>query len=213
MTSNHIQAHQKHVTLSAFILSTPIFLGCVYVYRSLPHFFTHLQKTSFKTKQHTPAQHDPMSSLFSLNNNQNTNSIFSKPLTNLIIISSILSIGFLFIILSVSLYNTYGPLVNLLFLFISILPKCFIKVIPNTCIKNNSEDNRLDTFNVFFSNFFLWFFMGLNVVQLHTGIMNIKCFILSLIGDVLIYSQIIMFLYTFSNYDHDLLEDDDEYYY
>ena len=154
-----------------------------------------------------------MSSIFSLNNNQNTGRIFSKPLTNLIIISSVLSIGFLFIILSVSLYNTYGPLVNLLFLFLSILPKCFIKVIPNTCVKNTNEDSRFDTFNVFFSNFFLWFFLGLNVVQLHTGIINIKCFILSLIGDILIYSQIIMFLYTFSEHDHDLLEDEDEYYY
>lgn len=154
-----------------------------------------------------------MSSIFGINNSQSQSSLFSKPLTNLIIISSILSVGFLFIILSVSLYSTYGPLVNLLFLFISILPKCLIKVVPNTCIKNTGEDNRLDTFNVFFSNFFLWFFLGLNVVQLHTGIMNTKCFVLSLIGDVLIYSQIIMFLYTFSNYDHDLLDDEDEYYY
>lgn len=171
-----------------------------------------------------------MSSVFSLNNPNNTSSrsLFSQPLSNLIIISTILSIGFLLIILTVSLYNTYAPLVNLIFLFASILPKCFIKVVPDSCISKNTDSNnayddlgdgngmskKLDSFNIFFSNFFLWFFLGLNVVELHTGIFNIGSFLLSFIGGILVYSQIVMFLYTFNKVDSDdYLLQEDEYYY
>lgn len=175
-----------------------------------------------------------MSSIFSLNNPNNTSSrsLFSQPLSSLIIISTILSIGFLLIILSVSLYNTYAPLVNLIFLFASILPKCFIKVVPDGCIiKNDTNSNnnnnaydefgdqngmskKLDSFNIFFSNFFLWFFLGLNFVELHTGILNTVTFILSFLGGVLVYSQVILFLYTFNRVDSDdYLVQEDEYYY
>ncbi|XBW37853.1 hypothetical protein QEN19_003429 [Hanseniaspora menglaensis] len=171
-----------------------------------------------------------MSSVFSLNNPNNTSSrsLFSQPLSNLIVISTILSIGFLLIILSVSLYNSYAPLVNLIFLFASILPKCFIKVVPDSCVSKNTDSSnaydeygdqggmskKLDSFNVFFSNFFLWFFLGLNVVELHTGVFNVGSFIMSFLGDVLIYSQVVLFLYTFNGSEaDDYLLQEDEYYY
>ncbi len=86
------------------------------------------------------------------------------------------------------------------------------KVILNTCVKIPMKIADLIHSMYFFQLFLGGSSLDLNVMLFNcTGIMNIKCFILSLIGDVLIYSQIIMFLYTFSEHDHDLLEDEDRY--
>ncbi|KAG5421017.1 hypothetical protein I9W82_000107 [Candida metapsilosis] len=133
-----------------------------------------------------------------------------NPLNKIIFLSAFLASGFLLILLSCALYNNYKPLWVIALFLSAPLPNIIANAIEN------SRDNNFLTFNDYGTSNegnasplqeFARFTTGLLIISgialpwslYHCYLIGLESFILSVTGGLIVYSDIIIFIWFFNN--------------
>ncbi|CAN3364829.1 vacuolar protein sorting-associated protein 55 [Diutina catenulata] len=126
-----------------------------------------------------------------------------NPLNKIIFLSAVLASGFLLILLSCALYNNYHPLWVIAIFLVAPLPN----IVANSVA--NSRDNFL-TFNDAsapapfveacrtLTGFLVVSGIALPLTFYHTGAIGMGSMVMSMIGGLIVYGDIIVFIWFFS---------------
>ncbi|CUM65467.1 uncharacterized protein PRCAT00003107001 [Priceomyces carsonii] len=133
-----------------------------------------------------------------------------NPLNKIIFLSAFLASGFLLILLSCALYNNYKPLWVILIFLIAPLPNIFSQSIESSrdnflTFNNNNENapSSLEEFCQFLTGFLLISGISLPLTFYHTNLIELGSMLMSIIGGIIVYSDIIVFIWFFSEDEED----------
>ncbi|ODV79428.1 vacuolar protein sorting 55 [Suhomyces tanzawaensis NRRL Y-17324] len=128
-----------------------------------------------------------------------------NPLNKIIFLSAFLASGFLLILLSCALYNSYKPLWVILIFLLAPLPNILAQAIENSrddfLTFNNNEGDRPSPFLEFcksFTGFLIVSGIALPLTFYHTGLIELGSMVMSIIGGLIVYGDIIVFIWFFS---------------
>lgn len=133
-----------------------------------------------------------------------------NPLNKIIFLSAFLASGFLLILLSCALYNNWKPLWVILIFLIAPLPNIIASSIENTrddflTFSNDHGNNptSLEEFSKFITGLLIISGISLPLTLYHTNLIEIGSMIMSIIGGLIVYSDIIVFIWFFSEEEED----------
>ena len=131
-----------------------------------------------------------------------------NPLTKIISLSSILAVGFLFIVLAGAIFGNWLPLIiGILFAFAHI-PLVICKSLnKNGFIDDLSESSTyIIDFGRWLSSFLLISGFALPILLSHCHIIKFAAMVLTILGGVLIYGTVVYFTSFFDSNDSDEFE-------
>ncbi|CAI5756152.1 unnamed protein product [Candida verbasci] len=143
-----------------------------------------------------------------------------NPLNKIIFLSAFLASGFLLILLSCALFNNYKPLWVIFIFLIAPLPNLIANSIENARDYNfltfndynnqsNSQFNQspLQEFCKFLTGLLIISGISLPLTFYHCGLIQFGSMLMSIIGGLIVYGDIIIFIWFFSNEE----EENDEF--
>lgn len=135
-----------------------------------------------------------------------------NPLNKIIFLSAFLASGFLLILLSCALYNNYLPLWVILMFLLAPLPNIIGGTIDNgrdnflTFNNDTNASNSLQEFCKWITGLLIISGISMPLTFYHCKMIELGSMIMSIIGGVIVYGDIIVFIWFFSD-DED--ENDD----
>lgn len=133
-----------------------------------------------------------------------------NPLNKIIFLSAFLALGFLLILLSCALYNNWKPLWVIGIFLVAPLPNIIASSIENNrddflTFSNDHGNNPspLEEFAKFFTGLLIVSGISLPLTLYHTHLIEFGATLMSIIGGVIVYGDIIVFIWFFN-------EDEDE---
>lgn len=128
-----------------------------------------------------------------------------NPLNKIIFLSAFLASGFLLILLSCALYNNWKPLWVIFIFLIAPLPNIIALSIESNrddflTFSNDHGNNptTLEEISKYLTGFLLISGIALPLTLYHTHLIQIGSMIMSIIGGLIVYSDIIIFIWFFS---------------
>ncbi|KAG7663457.1 uncharacterized protein J8A68_003004 [[Candida] subhashii] len=136
-----------------------------------------------------------------------------NPLNKIIFLSAFLASGFLLILLSCALFNNYKPLWVILIFLLAPLPNIFADTVESnrdSFLTFNDHENGSSTplqeFCKYITGFLIVSGIALPITFYHTRLIELGSMIMSMIGGLIVYSDIVLFIWFFS---HEEEENDD----
>ncbi|ODV66326.1 vacuolar protein sorting 55, partial [Hyphopichia burtonii NRRL Y-1933] len=128
-----------------------------------------------------------------------------NPLNKIIFLSAFLASGFLLILLSCALYNNWKPLWVILIFLIAPLPNIISSSIENNrddfLMFNNDHNNSpssIEELSKFITGYLIISGVSLPIILYHTNLIEMGSMIMSIIGGLIVYGDIIVFIWFFS---------------
>lgn len=133
-----------------------------------------------------------------------------NPLNKIIFLSAFLAFGFLLILLSCALYNNWKPLWVIAIFLVAPLPNIILSSIESNrddfLTFSNDHGNTatpLQEFAKFTTGFLLVSGILLPLMLHHTSNIGLGPLVMSVVGGLIVYSDIIVFIWFFSEHEDD----------
>ncbi|RLV90109.1 Vacuolar protein sorting-associated protein 55 [Spathaspora sp. JA1] len=126
-------------------------------------------------------------------------------LNKIIFLSAFLASGFLLILLSCALFNNYKTLWVILIFLLAPLPNIFASTVENsrdTFLTFNDNENAVTPLQEFCKSttgFLIISGIALPLVLYHTHLIELGALIMSVIGGLIVYIDIVVFIWFFSH--------------
>lgn len=126
-----------------------------------------------------------------------------NPLNKIIFLSAVLALGFLLILLSCALYNNYHPLWVILIFLLAPLPNIVASSVANSrdnflTFQDNNAPLAFLEFCGTLTGFLVVLGIALPLTFYHCGTIGLGSMIMSMIGGLIVYADIIIFIWFFS---------------
>lgn len=136
-----------------------------------------------------------------------------NPLNKIIFLSAFLAFGFLLILLSCALYNNWHPLWVIAIFLVAPLPNIILSSVENNrddflTFSNDHGNNPtpLEEISKFITGFLIVSGISLPITMYHTNLIGLGSMVMSILGGIIVYGDIIVFMWFFS--DHEEVNDD-----
>lgn len=133
-----------------------------------------------------------------------------KPLNKIIFLSAFLASGFLLILLSCALYNNWKPLWVILIFLIAPLPNITAKSVNNNrddfLTFSNDRGNNPSPFEEackHLTGFLIVSGISLPLTMYHSRLITFGAMVMSIIGGLVVYTDIIIFMWFFNEEEED----------
>lgn len=130
-----------------------------------------------------------------------------NPLNKIIFLSAFLASGFLLILLSCALFNNYKPLWVILIFLIAPLPNIVAQSVDNgrdNFLTFNNDSNTASSLQEFcrsLTGFLVVSGIALPLTFYHCQLIEFGSMVMSIIGGLIVYGDIIIFIWFFSEED------------
>lgn len=128
-----------------------------------------------------------------------------NPLNKIIFLSAFLALGFLLILLSCALYNNYHPLWVIFMFLVAPLPNILERLVEGARDdflsfngSNKASTGPFAEFCKIATSFFLVSGVALPIMFYHNAIVELGAMVMSILGGVIVYSDIVAFIWFFS---------------
>ncbi|SGZ47758.1 CIC11C00000002973 [Sungouiella intermedia] len=136
-----------------------------------------------------------------------------NPLNKIIFLSAFLAFGFLLILLSCALYNNWLPLWVIVIFVVAPLPNIILSSVESNrddfLTFSNDHGNTptsLEEIAKFITGLLIVSGISLPITMYHTNLIEMGSMVMSIIGGLIVYGDIIVFIWFFS--EHEEVNDD-----
>lgn len=133
-----------------------------------------------------------------------------NPLNKIIFLSAFLAFGFLLILLSCALYNNWRPLWVIGIFLVAPLPNIILSSIESNrddflTFSNDHGNNpsTLEEVAKFITGVLIVSGISLPITLHHTNLIGLGSMVMSIIGGLIVYSDIIVFIWFFSEHEEE----------
>lgn len=133
-----------------------------------------------------------------------------NPLNKIIFLSAFLAFGFLLILLSCALYNNWRPLWVIAIFLVAPLPNIILSSIESNrddflTFSNDHGNNPtpLEEAGKFITGLLIVSGISLPITLYHTNLIGLGSMVMSILGGLIVYGDIIVFIWFFSEHEEE----------